>query len=231
MITSAPDFPLVNKYNASKTITKATTATLTPDSNQIYVSNNEIVTSAGQSLKSANLSTFIAGNFSKTKSIDHESSTTGTGSVVNTAIMMNDLGYYGSSDYSDNNNSGISSANNKNCLNVKEANVATNSSTSFTSSSLLSSPSSSSSSDSFNIKNNITVKATKQNAPIVTTLYPMVNRVENEKLASKGPSDVKTYFERFEKIYNSEVNMNDSPDNHNKVCFKPRNSLTAYSYV
>jgi hypothetical protein len=80
------------------------------------------------------------------------------------------------------------------------------------------------------LKNNITVKAIKQNAPIVTTLYPMVNRAENEKLASKGPSDVKTYFERFEKIYNSEVNMNESHDN-NKVCFKPRNSLTAYSYV
>ena len=194
---------------------------------------------------------------------------------------INDLGYYGSSDYSDNNSFGLSSAKKQikpsqhqpqrvkyvqpNAANTN-VNSATNSSSSFTSSSLLSSPTSTSSNDSStsplytNSSNTMTSSVNaqvKQQQPIITTLYPLnvyqaslkkpaqtYESVDSGKSTVNSKSaDVKIYFERFERIYNSEEpsmnNMNGSSTltikSSNQASSsghaKQRNSLTTYSYV
>ena len=106
-------------------------------------------------------------------------------------LQVNDMGYYGSSDYSD-------SFQQRNSKKLKND--------SFTSSSVLSSPSThSDASSSSNYR------------PAVTNLYPY-------KPVEQKQNDVKIYFERFERIYNSDsLNTNSNNSNPNRI--------TTYSYV
>ena len=176
-----------------------------------------------------------------------------TATATNIQTVNTDLGYYGSSDYSDNNSFNV-------CAKqiIKQARVkyvqngvktTNNSAASFNSSSLLSSPISSSSTDAStsplfnNPKSNQT--------PIITNLYPFnyfkvtnkqldpyniideVAKVANASndLKSRQTStnpDVKLYLERFERIYNSnESDASTEPKpTHNRI-----NSHTSYSYV
>ena len=186
----------------------------------------------------------------------------------------NDLGYYGSSDYSENNNNssfGINSNKDYHLKQIKQQSAAqsnikvvnikphgtSNSNTSF-SSSLLSSPSTSTDSTTSSVapppayvtKNQhhhhpTTIKTTTN--PVITTLYPNIyNNNNNQCLNKIKSSDVKIYFERFERIYHSDslndhstsCNSNNTilsnkmmPLNTNAVENTKKNSLTTYSYV
>lgn len=126
--------------------------------------------------------------------------------------LLNDMGYYGSSDYSENNSFGLLSQ-----KQVKPIQRATNQTSSFTSSSLLSSPSSSTDSSSAG-------SPTYANKPTITNLYP-VNCYQ--KVDTAKSTDVKIYLERFERIYNSDSINNQTNSNGNKQ----RNNVTSYSYV
>lgn len=174
------------------------------------------------------------------------------------SIIQNnkDTGYYGSSDYSDHHNvtgsSGFTISYNQRkvqpqqtvkVINLK-APVGTNNSTvSFatnTSSSLLSSPSTSSDSTTASIKNHhhyhhppTTITTTTN--PIITTLYPNVystNPLATGKI--RNNSDVKIYFERFERIYNAnDPNLAETElINDESTESSKRNSISnTYSYV
>jgi hypothetical protein len=162
----------------------------------------------------------------------------------NNNIVKNsgDIGYYGSSDYSENNNSSFGVSSNYQIKISKNVHVVTqkshnnqqnqqasNSATSFTSSSLLSSPSSDSA-------NSIATpytsnKVANNQGPVITTLYPCNNTnntiygAHNSISSKLNNTDVKTYFERFERIYNSDNLIQSNCATNNS------NSMTTYSYV
>ncbi len=179
--------------------------------------------------------------------------------------LSNDIGYYGSSDYSDNNVSisisttchkPIKQYSNKSKI-IKyqhqqsrsrfiQPNKSTtiNSATSFTSSSLLSSPTSSSSSTSSESplfatglpKNNQVLinknNENQQDSDIYIKPSNYINLTKTTSSSSSSAStknnDVKLYYERFERLYNSnhlDQNTTTQPPK------QQRNSLTAYSYV
>jgi hypothetical protein len=181
---------------------------------------------------------------------------------------INDIGYYGSSDYSDNNASisiptvcqkPIKQYSNKSkiiqyqhqqsrsrFIQSNKTTPKTNSATSFTSSSLLSSPTSSSTSTSsesplfatglsnnnqvaFNSKNN-EIQQDSGEIYIKPTNHLNVTKTKNSSSSSSTKNnDVKLYYERFERIYNSnELDQNTNSNQHPK---QQCNSLTAYSYV
>lgn len=173
----------------------------------------------------------------------------------------NDIGYYGSSDYSDNNASiSISTTcpkplkqySNKSKIIqyqhqqsrsrfIHPTSKTTNSATSFTSSSLMSSPTSSSSSASSEsplfatglpINNQMISNKSNDNQQendiyIKPSNFVHVTKTNN---SSSKNNDVKSYYERFERIYNSNQ-LDQNTNTSQPVVKQQRNSLTAYSYV
>lgn len=186
-----------------------------------------------------------------------------------TTVPTTDAGYYGSSDYSDNNS--LVKHEHNHLRQIKQQSTstrvpgqypppvattvvkqppATNSTSSF-GSSLLSSPSSStdstSSSSDFIQKSSLSTTTTTNSTP-VTNLYPG-NIYQTNETGAPPSNDVKTYLEKFERIYNSDsvAVPNDVahqlPQHHHhhhhnhlntfnsNLNNKHRNSMTTYSYV
>lgn len=160
------------------------------------------------------------------------------------ANIINDLGYYGSSDYSENNSFGvlcqkkIKSNQHQRVFNPNQHTVGTNSSSSFTSSSILSSPSSNTDSSTSRTGSYLNIKQ----YPVITNLYPLStyqsnNSTDCDKVKNM---DVNIYLEKFERIYNSDP-LNHKSINNELPCQKSlgsfnskscqRNSGTTYSYV
>lgn len=151
-----------------------------------------------------------------------------------------DQGYYGSSDYSEN-NSFIRHSNYSDGVYMRNKSVTraavvmaaqkpianpqqpTNSTSSFASSSLMSSPSSST--DSYSSE----FTGAK---PAVTNLYPVYQaNFKQDAGGGANPADVKIYLEKFERIYNSDSQGSEQKPTPLNTFNKQRNSMTTYSYV
>ena len=148
--------------------------------------------------------------------------------IYSPPIKPNDLGYYGSSDYSDNNSASSRQLKIQQRQKYVYNNISkpprckTNSTSSF--SSVLSSPTTSSTSNSS--------QSPVQRQPVITNLYPYSNQLSSylvTEVADSKPQFAKekslnAHLERFERIYNAdEVNSSE------KVLRSQRNNT--YSYV
>jgi hypothetical protein len=155
------------------------------------------------------------------------------------SIKINDLGYYGSSDYSDNSATKQVKLQHRQKYvynNIAGKQAGANSTSSFTSS-VMSSPTASSSSSGSNSNQSPVV----QRQPLVTNLYPYTNQLNdylvtevNDTCGSRGEEtrkDLNSYLERFERIYNSdECNSTFNGSISNARLAKEQRNNT-YSYV
>ncbi len=152
---------------------------------------------------------------------------------------INDLGYYGSSDYSDNSNTKQVKLQHRQKYvynNITGKQIGTNSTSSF-SSSVMSSPTASSSSSGSNTNQSPVV----QRPPLITNLYPYTNQLNDYLVTEVNDTsisrvdeprkDLNSYLERFERIYNSDEcnsTFNEGITNA-KLAKEPRKNT--YSYV
>jgi hypothetical protein len=127
---------------------------------------------------------------------------------------IDDCGYFGSSDYSDHSS--------KQRIIKTQSNKyqASSSGSSTIGDDVSSHPSTSSSSPLFTVSNSIQIPRSTS-----TVTQPHSQQNQQPQQQQQHATSTKAFFERFERIYNSNNDFNDTRFNVN------RNSITAYSYV
>ena len=223
-----------------------------PTTTTVYISSGGVSTQSAAPIGTV-LSTFSPLGTSGTSS--STSSSTGDYHQHQTAIQKQpDQGYYGSSDYSENNSfmtrSGAYQADlvymrqpinprprqstSQQQVKTTTTTTTTNSNSnsgSFASSSLMSSPSSSTD---YSYSSDFLHHQPATNRPVVVTnLYPIYQSETATTTQQSTDQQVKIYLEKFERIYNgppdSATTNSTNLNTFNKQ--QQRNSMTTYSYV